>query len=70
MHENSVLTILKLTEVLKAVGLASLSGRFLKDGEKVLAKFISHLCNLSITREKFPGTCKVAKLNFFIRKVV
>ena len=53
MHENSILTILKLTEVLKAVGLASLSGY-----------------NLSITPEKFPDTCKVAKLNFFIRKVV
>ena len=49
------------TQVSKAAGLDSLSGRFLKDG-KFLAKPISDLCNLSINSKKFPGSCKVAKL--------
>ena len=34
MHENSILTILKSAEVLKADGLDSLLGSFLKDGKK------------------------------------
>ena len=61
VSENSILTILKSTQVSKAAGLDSLSGRFLKDG-KFLAKPISDLCNLSINSKKFPGSCKVAKL--------
>ena len=60
--ENSILTILKATHVSKAAGIDNLSGRFLKDEAKVLSKPISDLCNLSITSEKFPGICKVAKL--------
>ena len=62
VSENSILTILKATQVSKAAGIDNLSGRFLKDGAKVLSKPISHLCNLSITSEKFPDPCKVAKL--------
>ena len=55
VSENSILTISKATQV------DNLSGRFLKDG--ALSKPISDLCNLSITSEKFPDPCKVAKLN-------
>ena len=62
VSENSILTILKPTQVSKAAGLDSLSGRFLKDGAKFLAKPISDLYNLSINSEKFPHICKVAKL--------
>ena len=51
--ENSILTILKSTQVSKAAGLDGLSGRFLKNGAKFLAKPISDLCNLSINSEKF-----------------
>ena len=40
----------------------NLSGRFLRDGAKVLAKPITDICNLSITSGKFPDSCKVAKL--------
>ena len=61
VSENSILTILKATQVSKAAGTDTLSGRFLKDGVKVLSKPISDLCNLSITSEKFPDPCKVAK---------
>ena len=62
VSKNSILTILKSTQVSKAAGLDGLSGRFLKDGTKFLAKSLSDLCNLSINSEKFPDSCKVAKL--------
>ena len=57
VSENSILIILKSTQVSKAAGLDSLSGRFLKDGAKFLAKTISDLCNLSINAEKLPAPC-------------
>ena len=59
----SILTISKATQVSKEAGLNNLSGRFLKDWAKFLAKPINDLCNLSINSEKFPNFCKVAKLN-------
>ena len=59
--QNSVLTISKSTQVSKVAGLDSLSGSFLKDGAKFLAKPISDLCNLSINSEKFLALCKVAQ---------
>ena len=46
----------------KAAGIDKLSGRFLKDGADILAKPVSSLCNLSISRGVFPSACKVAKL--------
>ena len=69
VSENSILTILKTTQVSKAAGIDNLSGRFLKDGAKVLSKPISDLCNLSITSEIFPDPCKVAKLKPLCKKV-
>ena len=66
--ENSILTILKATQVSKAAGIDNLSGRFLKDGAKFLSKPISDLCNLSIISEKFPDPCKVAKLKPLYKK--
>ena len=68
VSENSILTILKATQVSKAAGIDNLSGRFLKDGAKVLSKPISDLCNLSIISEKFPDPCKVAKLKPLYKK--
>ena len=68
VSENSILTILKATQVSKAAGIDNLSGCFLKDGAKVLSKPISDLCNLSITSEKFPDPCKVAKLKPLYKK--
>ena len=59
----SILTISKATQVSKEAGLNNLSGRFLKDWAKFLAKPINDLCNLSINSEKFPNFCKVAKLS-------
>ena len=68
VSENSILTILKATQVSKAAGIDNLSGRFLKDGAKVLSKPISDLFNLSITSEKFSDPYKVAKLKSLYKK--
>ena len=68
VSENSILTILKATHVSKAVSIDNLSGHFLKDGAKFLSKSISDFCNLSITSEKFPDICKVAKLKPLYKK--
>ena len=61
-------TILKNNKVSKTAGLDNLSGRFLKDGAKVLDKHITELCNLWITSGKFPDSCKIAKLKPLYKK--
>ena len=68
VSKNWILTILKSTQVSKAAGLDHLSGHFLRDGAKFLAKPISDLCNLSINSEKFPDLCKVVKLKPLYKK--
>ena len=68
VSENTILTVLKNTKVSRAAGLDNFSGRFLKDGAKVLAKPITELCNLSITSEKFSDSCKIAKLKPIYKK--
>ena len=61
ISEDTILTILKNTNESKTAGLDNLSGRFLKDGAKVLAKPITDLYNLSITSGKFSDSCKLSK---------
>ena len=68
VSENTILTILKNTKVSKTAGLDNLSGRFSRDGAKVLAKPITDICNLSITSGKFPDSCKLAKLKPIYKK--
>ena len=46
VSESSILTILKETQVSRAVGQRNLSWCFLKDGAKPFSKSISDLCNL------------------------
>ena len=46
-------TILKETQVSKAVGLNNLSGHFKKYGAKFLSKTISDIDNLSLPLKKF-----------------
>ena len=46
----------------KATGIDNLSGRFLKDGSKVLATPITQICNLSIKLSAVSDECKIAKL--------
>ena len=62
ISENSILSILTVTQVSKAPGIENLSGRFLKDGANVWSKPFSDLCNLSIISGKFPDIYNVAKL--------
>ena len=62
VSENTILNILKNTNVSKAAGLDNLSGRFLKDGAEVKAELITDLCNFSVTSGKFPDSCKIGKL--------
>ena len=68
VSENTILNILKITNVSKVAGLDNLSGQFFKDGAEVLAKPITDLCNFSITSGKFPDSCKIAKLKPIYKK--
>ena len=52
----------------KAAGVDKLSGKFLKDGANILAKPVSALCNLSVSRGVFPSACKFAKLKPIFKK--
>ena len=52
----------------KASGIDELSGRFLKDGSRVLSKLISELCNLSIKLGSFPDSCSIAKMKPLFKK--
>ena len=53
--EVSLFNMLKNVEVRKAAGIDQISGKYLKDGVRVLAKPISKLCNLSMTLRSFLG---------------
>ena len=68
VSENTILNILKNTNVSKETGLDNLSGHFLKDGTEVLAKPITDLCNLSFASGKLPDSCKIAKLKPMYKK--
>ena len=60
--------ILRITNVRKATGIDDLSGRFLKDGSRLLSKPISELCNLSVKLGSFPDSCKIEKLKPLFKK--
>ena len=68
--EIDIEKILRSTNIRKAAGIDDLSGRFLKDGSRVLSKSISELCNLSIKLGSFPDFCKIAKLKPLFKKKV
>ena len=59
--ERYLFNILKTAEVTKAAGIDQISGKFLEDGVRILAKPISELCNLSMTLGSFPDACKIVK---------
>ena len=52
----------------KAPDIDDLSGIFLIDGASLLATPIAQLCNLSISFNRFPDTCKIAKLKWLFKK--
>ena len=64
VSEATVLKLLQGLDSNKAAGLDNLSGKFLKDGDTVLAK----ICNLSIKYSIFPSDCKIAKLKPLFKK--
>ena len=66
--EGYLFKLLKNVEVTKAAGIDQISGKFLKDGARILAKPISQLCNLSMTLGSFPDACKIAKVKPLFRK--
>ena len=66
--EIDIQKILRSTNVRKAAGIDDPSGRFLRDGSRVLSKPVSELCNLSIKLGSFPDSCKVAKLKPLFKK--
>ena len=66
--EIDIEKILRSTDIRKAAGIDDLSGRFLKDGSRVLSKPTSELCNLSIKLGSFPGSRKIAKLKPLFKK--
>ena len=53
VSENTILNILKNTNVSKAADLDNLSGRFLKDGAEVKVEPITDLCNSQSPQENF-----------------
>ena len=66
--QKQVLKIIQDIKSSKAAGVNKLSVKFLKDGSGILAKQVSALCNLSISRGAFASACKVAKLKPIFEK--
>ena len=66
--ERYLFNILKNVEVTKAAGIDQISGKFLKDGTRILEKPISELCNLSMTLGSFPDAFKIAKVKPLFKK--
>ena len=59
--EENILQIMKNIESSKATGVDKLSSWFLEDGANILEKWISALCNLSISQGFFQNACRLAK---------
>ena len=54
--------LLKNVEVTKTAGINQISGKFLKEGARILAKPITELYNLSMTLGSFSDACKIAEV--------
>ena len=68
VQPNTISNLLKACNINKAAGIDDVSGRFLKDGDDVLAVPIIQICNLSIKLSHFPKDCKLAKLKPLYKK--
>ena len=68
VSEKTISDFLKELKTNKATGIDNLSGRFLKDGSKVLATPIAQICNLSIKLSTVPVECKIAELKPLYKK--
>ena len=60
--EGYLFNVLKNVEVTKAAGLDQISGKFLKDEARILAKPLSELCNLFMALGSFPDAFKIATI--------
>ena len=65
---DKVFKILKNFDESIAPGINDLSEIFLKDGTSSTATPTTQLCNLSISSDRFPDTCKIAKLRQLFKK--
>ena len=68
VSEKTILDFLKELKTNKATGIDNLSGRFVKDGSKVLATPLAQICNLSIKLSTVPDERKIAKLKPLYKK--
>ena len=68
-NEGYLFRLLKNVKVTKAAGIDQISGTFLKDRVRILAKPISELCNLSIILGSFFDASKIAKVKPLFKKV-
>ena len=68
VQDKTIEDILKNIKINKAAGIDNISGRFLKDGSKVLVTPITQICNLSIKLSTVPEACKIAKLKPLYKK--
>ena len=59
--KGSMFNTLKNVEVTKAAGIDKISGKFLKDGVRILAKPISELCNPSMALGSFSMLAKLQR---------
>ena len=66
--EDCLFKLLKNVEVTKTAGIDQISGKFLKDRARILAKPISELCNLSLILRSFSDACKIAKIKSLFKK--
>ena len=66
--KKKVLEVLQFIDILKAVGIVKILGRFLKDGANILAKPIAKICNISISSALFSSDCEIAKLKPLYKK--
>ena len=66
--ESYLFNVLKNVVVTKAARLHQISGKFLKDEARILAKPVSELCILSMALGSFPDPCKIAKVKPLFKK--
>ena len=66
--EEKVFKIMENIEISKSSDKETLTGRFLKDGAKILSKPISEICNPLMSHGIFSNACKGAKLKPIFKK--
>ena len=66
--EGHLFNLLKNIKVTKAVGIDQISGKFLKDGARILTKPVIELFNLTMALESFPDACKIAKVKHYLKR--